>query len=467
MASSAEISTAVATASVAARGDRLSTASVFSYAAPMAGLGFLFFLTDIYLLKFSTDVLGIAPAMMGVLLLISRLVDAVSDPVSGYLSDRTRTRLGRRRPWLLLATLPVSVSFALLWAPPRGLDGDGLVQWMGVMIVLFFVARTLYNMPLDALGAELTTDYHERNRLFGVRRLAFGLGAICVFAGMQAIVSSDDPRRTAAAVGLAAALISAGLMLLPVFGLRERPDYQGRGGERPFRALVDVWRNPHARCLLFVFFLQQLGVTAVTVVSPYFAQYVLGSPEAVTLVLSSFFVVSIVTIPLWLRLGQRFEKRSLLLLAMAMVGVSLLGFAFVGEGMIGVSVAVAGFAGAAGGALDVLFPSLQADVIDTDEHLTGERKEGVYLAAWHFVSKTGVGLSGMIVGFLLSASGFEPNVAQGPESLFMIRLLMGGLPLLCFGAGSLIFLRFRLTRAGHAEIRAALDAQSIARRRVS
>ena len=463
MASSAEISATGSTAADAARGERLSNTVVLSYAAPMAGLGFLFFLTDIYLLKFSTDVLGIAPAMMGVLLLISRLVDAVSDPVSGFLSDRTRTRFGRRRPWLLLGALPVSVSFALLWAPPRGLDGSGLVHWMGLLIVLFFVARTLYGMPLDALGAELTTDYHERNRLFGVRRLAFGLGAITVFVAMQAIVSSPDPRRTTASVTLVAALVSAALMLLPVFGLRERPDYQHRGSDRPFAALLDVWRNPHARCLLFVFFLQQLGVAAVTVMAPYFAQYVLGSPDAVTLVLSAFFLVSIASIPIWLRLGRRFEKRSLLLFAMAMVGVSLLGFAFVQEGIIGASVAVAGFAGAAGGALDVLFPSLQADVIDTDEHLTGERKEGVYLAAWHFVSKTGVGLSGMIVGFLLSASGFQPNVAQSPEALFMIRLLMGGLPLLCFGAGSLIFLRFRLTRAGHAEIRAALDAQRIAR----
>jgi GPH family glycoside/pentoside/hexuronide:cation symporter len=445
---------------MAAPTDALTRGTIAVYAAPMLGLGFVFFLTDIYLLKFSTDVLGIAPAAMGVVLLVSRLFDAVTDPLAGFLSDRTRTRLGRRRPWLLAGALPVSVSFALLWAPPRHLDADGLVLWMGALIVLFYVTRTVYGMPLDALGAELTTDYHERNRLFGARRLAFGIGAMSVFGAMHAIVSAQDARATASAIALFAAGVTAVLMLVPVFGLRERAEYQGRGGARPFAALADVWRNPHARCLLLVFFLQQLGVASVTVMAPFFSEYVLGSADSVTLVLSGFFLVSIASIPVWVRLGQRYEKRSLLLFAMAVIGAALLGFGFVGKGMVGISVAVAAIAGAAGGGLDVLFPSIQADVIDTDEHLTGERKEGMYLAAWHFAAKTAVGISGMIVGFLLSASGFRPNAEQSEQALFMIRLLMGGMPLLCFSAGSLVFLRFNLTKARHAQIRAELDQRA-------
>jgi GPH family glycoside/pentoside/hexuronide:cation symporter len=128
--------------------------------------------------------------------------------------------------------------------------------------------------------------------------------------------------------------------------------------------------------------------------------------------------------------------------------------------MIATAVVVASCGGVAGGGLDVLFPSLQADVIDTDEFTTGERKEGVFLAAWHFAAKTAVGISGMLVGFLLSASGFRPNVAQSDEALFMIRLLIAGMPMVCFSAGSLLFLRFRLTRTAHAEIRRELDTRA-------
>ena len=145
---------------------------------------------------------------------------------------------------------------------------------------------------------------------------------------------------------------------------------------------------------------------------------------------------------------------------MLVVGAAMLTFAFLGEGMVWLAVAVGAVSGLAGGGLDVIFPSLQADVIDTDEHRTGERKEGVYFAAWHFAAKTAVGISGMVVAFLLSASGFRPNAVQTPEALFTIRLLTGGMPLLCFTAGTLVFLRFRLTRSAHVEVRAALDRRA-------
>jgi GPH family glycoside/pentoside/hexuronide:cation symporter len=437
--------------------DRLPTSTVALYAAPMLGLGFVFFLVNVYLLKFATDVLGVAPAAMGMVLLVSRIFDAVSDPLAGFLSDRTRTRLGRRRPWMLAGALPIGVSFALLWAPPVSLGPSALTLWVGAMVVLFYLSTTIFMMPFDAFGAELSNDYHERNRLFGARRLSFGLGAMCVFIAMHFIANAADPRAMAAAIALPAAIVTSGLMLFSTLRLRERAEYQGRGGKRPFAALADVWRNPHARCLLLVFFLQQLGVGSVTVMAPYFSQYVLGSADAVTMILGVFFITSMASIPIWIRLGRRYEKRSMLLFSMVVVGVTLLGFAFIGEGMIAAAVAIVAFAGVAGGGLDVIFPSLQADVIDTDEHLTGERKEGVYFAAWHFAAKTAVGISGMVVGLLLQASGFQPNVAQSEEALFTIRMLIGGMPLLCFGAGTLVFLRFRLTREAHAEIRAEID----------
>ena len=94
--------------------ERLPTSTVLVYAAPSVGVGFMFFLTNVYLMKFSTDVLGIAPAAMGVIFLVSRVWDAVSDPIAGYLSDRTRTRLGRRRPWMLVGAIPVGAVFALM-----------------------------------------------------------------------------------------------------------------------------------------------------------------------------------------------------------------------------------------------------------------------------------------------------------------------------------------------------------------
>ncbi len=433
--------------------------TILLYAAPMAGLGFMEILFAMYLMKFSTDVLAVAPAAMGVIFLVARICGAISDPVAGFLSDRTRTRLGRRRPWLLGSALPLAAVFALMWSPPAALGATGLVLWMGAMVILFQMGMNVYFMPHDALGAELSNDYHDRNRIFGTRRVVFGVGALLVFAAVGRLTSSPEPRADASLIGYGAAALTAALMLYMAFSIGERPEYQGRGGVRPLQALGDVWRNEHARLLLVVFFTQQLGIGAVTIMAAYHTQYVLGSPQALLSVLGSFFVISIVSVPVWIRLGRRFEKKALLVASMAMVCGAIGGMFLVGQGDVVAMVILAGFAGAAGGGADVVFPSLQADVIDYDEYRTGERKEGVYFAAWNFVAKTALGLTGMVTGIVLATSGFEPNQEQTEVAKLAIRSLMSGYPLVCYGAGALLFLRFGLTRRAHAEIRATLDTR--------
>ncbi len=432
--------------------------TILLYATPMSGLGFMEILFAMYLMKFSTDVLAVSPAAMGLIFLVARICGALSDPIAGFLSDRTRTRLGRRRPWLLATALPLAAVFALMWSPPAALGPRELTLWMGALVILFQMGMNVYFMPHDALGAELSDDYHDRNRIFGTRRVLFGLGAFAVFAAYWRLTSSANPRADASLIGVGAAALTAALMIHMGFAIRERAEYQGRGGVRPLQALADVWRNEHARLLLLVFFTQQLATGAITIVAAYHTQYVLGSPQALIGNLGSFFVVSILCVPLWIALGRRFEKKGLLVASMAMVCIAIGGMFFIGEGDVVPMVILAGIAGAAGGGADVVFPSLQADVIDYDEYRTGERKEGVYFAAWNFVAKTALGLTGMLTGFVLAASGFDPNQEQTETAKLAIRTLMSGYPLVCYGVGALCFLRFGLTRRAHSEIRAALDA---------
>ena len=439
----------------------LPLAAIALYAAPTAGLGFMDIFASTYLMKFSTDVLGIAAATMGVIFLVSRIVGAVSDPLAGFLSDSTRTRLGRRRPWLLGVAIPLAVVFACLWSPPASLAPAELALWTGVCVVLYQATANFWEMPHAALGAELSDDYHDRNRIFGTRRVVFGVGALVVFAAIGGLASASDPRAAASRIAVAASLITTVLMISMALWVRERAEYQGRGGTRPLEALADVWRNPHARLLLFVFFTQQLGVGTITVVAAYHTDYVLGSAGALPLVLGSFFAVSIACVPLWIALGRRFEKKTLLVASMAMVCLAFGGMFFVGRGDVALLVSLAGLAGAAGSAGDVVFPSLQADVIDWDELRTGERKEGVYFASWNFVAKTAQGVAGVATGLMLAASGFRPNQPQTEAAMLTIRALMSGYPLLCYALGALAFLRFRLDRAAHAALRAELDARRI------
>ncbi len=444
--------------------ERLATKTILLFSAPALGQGFMFLFTGMYLLKFSTDVLGIAPGVMGVIFLLSRLWDAGSDPLAGYLSDATRSRLGRRRPWMIAGAIPVGLVFYAMWAPPLQLgSGTALAIWMGVAIILFYTGMTVFNMPHDSLAAELSDSYEDRNRIFGIRRAFFGVGTIFVFLGIGWLSSTETPRQDAQLFAAIAAVVTAGCMLLTGVFIRERPEFQGRGARKPFRAFAEVFRNPHARLLLGVFFLQQVGVGAVSFMGAYYAEYVLGDPEIFAPMMGSLFVVSLLSIPGWIWLGQRFDKKVLMLASMWIVGGALFCLGFLSEGDNMLVYAVACVAGLAVGGLDVLFPSMQADVIDYDELRSDERKEGVYFAAWAFAAKSATGISAALAGFALGATGYAVGGEQ-PESVrFAIRAMMSGIPLVTYGAGSLLFMRFALTRKAHDEIRVELASRRASR----
>jgi len=164
--------------------DRLKWSVITAYGAPGVGAGYMYLLLGLYIMKFSTDVLLIAPAVMGTIFGISRVWDAVSDPLVGYLSDRTRMGLGRRRSWLLISIIPLAGTFIWVFSPPDSLSGNYLIAWMAFGVIGFYSAATIFIVPHMSLGAELTPNYHERSRLYGLRHAAFTMGSILALASM-------------------------------------------------------------------------------------------------------------------------------------------------------------------------------------------------------------------------------------------------------------------------------------------
>ena len=309
--------------------------------------------------------------------------------------------------------------------------------------------------------AELTTDHHDRTRVFGVKAAVAMLGSIAAIGGLQLFFVSDDPRRTAELLAAAVSVALAASILLSVARLREPPEHQGRGASRMLPAFRDVLRNPHAVPLLFVFFIENFGMASLGVLAPFVMKYVLDMEALTALFIGAYFVPALLGIPVWIYLSRRMGKRRLWLFATAVLALAFSGLFFVQPGQMWLLLGLGIVAGIGGGCGQVVGPSIQADIIDWDELRTGERKEGAYFAVWNFMRKSAFGLSAMTAGLWLDAIGFQPNAEQSEATRIGMRALFGLAPGTCFALGFFALLRFRLDEAEHAAIRRGLEQRAL------
>ena len=435
-----------------------------AYGMPAIGAGYMYLLMSLYVMKFSTDVLLIAPAVMGVIFSISRIWDAVSDPIAGYLSDRTTFKFGRRRTWILISFIPISLGFLAVFSPPESIQGQSLDLWMLIAILSFYSAITLLNVPHMALGAELSEDYHERTRLFGVRHIGFTLGSILALVSMSLLISeenSSDGNVRLMARNLA--LFAIGAMSLMIFyavsRLKENPEFQNRVNKNPFKAFRDVWVNPHARILIAVLFIENIGGAVIGVLTLYVTQYIVEAPAWAPLIIFAYMLPSALSVPLWIPLSRKFGKINLWVFSLAFTGISFGGIFIipflesVNDRLI-VMFAGAFLGGMAAGCGGAIGPSVKGDVIDYDEYLTGERKEGSYFAALNFVFKTATGIMLLVTGFVLQFSGFIPNQPQTMEVKIALISLYGLVPLVFYSLGAyLLYSKFKFGEKEHAAIK--------------
>ncbi|MEM7077633.1 MAG: MFS transporter [Pseudomonadota bacterium] len=451
--------------------DRVPWRTVAAYGAPAIGAGYMYLLLSLYVMKFATDVLLIAPAVMGIIFSASRIWDAVTDPLVGYLSDRTTWSLGRRRTWIIFSIVPIAIAFYMVFAPPLSLSESALIAWMAVAIIGFYSAMTIFYVPHLSLGAELSDNYHERSRMFGARHAAYIIGCILSLVSLQLLVMEEfkpdgNVRELAAELGMLAIVVMTALVIYAGVKLRERPGFQGTVQATPYQAFRDVWQNPHARLLLVVTFIEHVGSSAIAALTLYVTQYIVGAPAWAAAIIFAYMLPSSVSVPLWVPLSRRYGKikvwmGGMILYGLAFGGMFLLPFLDDVNSRLIWIILMAFFAGLANGCGGTMGPSVQGDVIDYDEHLTGERKEGAYFAAWNFVQKGALGVMLLLTGFVLEFAGFVPNQAQPMQVQIAMVTLYGLFPLVCYLVGAYMFSKFKLDETAHGEIRESLGQRGV------
>lgn len=441
------------TPSVTAQGsDSLKVSVIAAYTSSRVAFSLMGVMFGVYLMKYATDVLLIAPAVMGTLIAASRLWDGVTDPLVGYLSDRTRSPVGRRRIWLYCAALPMAIGIVMIWAPPEALSGVMLIVWMGVALLVYETASTAYLIPHAALGMELTPDYHERTRLFGYAHMIGFIGSVLGMAILQLVTMADDKRDFVFSASIFAAITVFVVVLVSTRFLPERREFQGRGNASIVRSVLDVFKNPHARLLLIVFAIETYGMASIMTLTPYLVTYVFPMEALLVAIMATYTIATVAFTPFWMWLARKIGKKRAWTGALLLSAIPFFGFYMLSEPGIAfwVLTFAAGFLAGCGA---VAQPAIQADVIDYDELQTGDRKEGAYLAVWNLVRKSSGALCALVAGWVLQFGGFEPNVEQSETTKEVIKATFALIPAASYIVGGLLFMRFSFNEEEHIEAR--------------
>ncbi|MFC1464114.1 MAG: MFS transporter [Candidatus Brachytrichaceae bacterium NZ_4S206] len=426
-----------------------------------------------FLLYFFTDVARLDPAAASVILLITKIWDAVNDPLIGLLSDRINTRWGRRRPWFLFGAIPFGLAFFLLFQTPQ-LGDAGKFAYYLIVSLLLDTMFTVVNVPYTALTPELSRDYDERTSLNSYR-FAFSITAGLIAAVTHPIivdaVSANSDVQTGYAVS---ALIWAIVCTLPFFfafwGTYERHTPE-EAESLPFvESLKWTLRNRAFRYAAGIYLLSWLVVQTVSTLIVYYLTYWLRRPEITPLVLLAVQGSSLIWLFIWNAVSRRVGKKGTYFIGMsAWIATSLMLFAVQPDWPTWSVIALAALAGV-GVAVAYLIPwAMLPDVIELDELETGRRREGAFYGLFVLLQKLGLALGLFAVGQVLSATGYitpppgtTAPITQPDSALLAIRLMMGPVAALILIAGMLLVARFPITKASHEQTLHELEARRAA-----
>ncbi len=444
-------------ASAAPASEHLSWRLKLLYGAPNFAGAALVIPILINMPKFYADVVLVPLGYLAIAIAVARSLDACSDPVVGWFSDRTRTRLGRRRPYLLVGPPLCGIAFYLMMSPPEHMSGEASALWFGATFILYFIFHTVYVLPHYALGPELTLDYNERSSLFGVREGFTILGTIVASAapGIMMRMLHWNEREVYHCLGIAFALLLTTLYWLLAWRVRERPEFAKRESNPLVPGVRRALRNRPFRILLASYIVGSITGAIPATLLPFFNAYVI-EPKSPALWLSiellGYFGIGFLCLPLWVAASKRFGKLNAWL-ASFVLGIS--GGAamfFIGKGDTGLLFLLISWAGIAFGAGLFLGPSMQADVIDYDELYTGRRSEGQYTAFWSILPKFVAIPSAAVPIAILAGIGYVPNAVQTPEVIFAIKAIFALAPAVCGALSFLIAWKYPITATVHRAI---------------
>jgi GPH family glycoside/pentoside/hexuronide:cation symporter len=423
-----------------------------------------------------TIILALNPALVGIALAIPRLWDAISDLVVGNISDNSRTRWGRRKPFMLAGLLLSGVVLSLMFLVPPECSDTVKFTYFLIGCLIFYTCSTLYCVPFIAMGYELTTDYDERSRLMGWRAF-FAPAGTFILPWLLAISQNSifpDPITGVklVSVGVAILIISIGLLPVLLIPPQRLISCENKPRIKFFRAIKLTLTNgtflfaliPCVLVAMSINFTGQLFVI-INIYHVYNADLAKGAAMAAAFITGGQ-AAGMISAPLIAKLAVRFGKKEILLILLfVMMCASLASIWLINPGHPWLIAIFQGLLCPSSAGVFLIYHAMIADVCDLDELKTGERREATYAAVAGWIYKTGSSAAIFISGMALWLADFKAGRPDGQSesTLVMLRLVYALVPVIAIGAGMFIFRRYPLTKVESQRIRSQLDARQIAR----
>lgn len=438
----------------------LSRKTKLLYGAGDIGFSLTSTILGVYFAIFLTDVVGLSPGVAAGSILVGRVWDFVNDPIIGHISDRTRTRWGRRRPFLLFGSLPFAIAFVLLWWRPPIETQLGLAIYYAIAYLLFDTSATFAYMPYFALTPELTTDYDERTALTGYRMFFSIFGSLLAFTIPLMIIGGFRPENANRVfiMGITFALASMLPLLLTFAGTREREEHMDMGRPGLLPSLRAAFKNRPFVFGATIFLFTWVCITILETTLLFFLKYIVQREAQSDLLMGSIFISAIVALPFWEYASRRWDKRRAYISGVAFWAVvQMLLITLNASTTMSVLFGLCILAGIGVGAAHVLPWSIIPDGIEWDEYETGQRHEGMFYSLVTLTQKIASAIAVPLVLLLLEFTGYLPNAeAQPASTMLAIRIAIGPVPAILLSAGILFAWRYPLSRERHGEIREAI-----------
>jgi len=433
-----------------------SLVTIAAYGSLAFPLAAAFIALQVFVPTFYAETTNLSLTSVGVVLLIARLCDTITDPIVGYWSDITPTAWRRRKLFVVLASPLIAIATFYLFNPPQ----DAGIAYLLLWTIAIYIAGTLSIVPLGAWGAELSSDYNKRSSITGVR-VAFGLTGSLAALMFAVVFSADGSAQLGQTLSGITWLVIATLLMTTVLAAVFVPD--NKETELPDNTLSAAWevisKPTPFRQLLGSFFLNAVGNAIPASLFILFVTHVIGAADEVGRLLFLYFVCSALSVPVWVALSKRLGKHQTWTVAILLAAAFFVWTPFLGAESLGWFYLIVVVTGFATGADLVLPAAINGDLIEWDALQTGYRRPGLFFALWGTATKLSFALAIGLAFPLLDLMGFSATGANDGNAIQGLAVLYG-LPCIGFKLTALFLMRgYPITEEVHKQIRVELDAK--------